>query len=250
MSYTYYTIKIALDDDLRRLNFDQQPGTDGGLSFSELEAQTRELFEIPASTKLRFTYVDCDDDVVTMVNDRDLKDASVGQRLNPLRMKVAPLEQRKQTSPVLYNYEEEQEEQENSEVYNTREVAVDVNQQVHTGVSCNCCRMNPIIGLRYCSTTWANYNICSACYQKIGHYSGEYEIVAQQVNQPPHEKTPPVNQPPVDPVADAQAAMEALALQRMQHQNQIALMRQQQYYNDALCRSMVDGARAVASLID
>ncbi|KAL2632671.1 hypothetical protein R1flu_004150 [Riccia fluitans] len=115
MSYTCYTIKVELDDDLRRLNFDRQPRADNGLSFAELESQIRELFNIPAFAKLRFTYVDCDNDVVTMTD----------------------------------------------------------------------------------------------------HYAGEYEVV-----------DPPL---PVDPVAEAQASMEALALQRMRHQNETATMRQLRY---------------------
>ncbi|KAL2632666.1 hypothetical protein R1flu_004145 [Riccia fluitans] len=168
MSYTCYTIKVPtqgikveLDDDLRRLNFDWQPGADNGLSFAEMESQIRELFDIPAFTKLRFTYVDCDNDVVTMVSDRDLRDASVSQGLNPLRMKVVPLEQKNEE----------------------------------------------------------NYDLCQSCYVQTGHHAGEYEVV-----------DPPL---PVDPVAEAQASMEALALQRIQHQNEIATMHQMQCWAQA-----------------
>ncbi|KAL2632674.1 hypothetical protein R1flu_004153 [Riccia fluitans] len=83
-----YVIKVTLDDTLRRLTLGNQPGAPGGLTFAQLESQVRQLFELPASSKLKLTYVDSDNDVVTMRNDVDLKDACVGQRLNPLRLKA------------------------------------------------------------------------------------------------------------------------------------------------------------------
>ncbi|KAL2632664.1 hypothetical protein R1flu_004143 [Riccia fluitans] len=233
MSYTCYTIKVELDDDLRRLNFDRQPGADNGLSFAELESQIRELFDIPAFTKLRFTYVDCDDDVVTMVSDRDLRDASVSQGLNPLRMKVVPLEQKKQRNLLECTVEEEEEE-ENTQVYNSRETAVDVNQ-VHVGITCDGCHEAPLTGPRYRSTIKENYDICQSCYVKTDHYAGEYEVV-----------DPPL---PVDPVAEAQASMEALALQRIRHQGEIAIMRQQRYWAEVHASLAADAARAGISFV-
>lgn len=84
-----YVIKVNHADTLRRLTFEKQPGGNDGLSFAELEGKIRELFQFPAVSKLKVTYVDKESDVVTMETDQDLKDACVYQSLNPLRLNVA-----------------------------------------------------------------------------------------------------------------------------------------------------------------
>ncbi|KAH7365191.1 hypothetical protein KP509_18G013100 [Ceratopteris richardii] len=48
---------------------------------------------------------------------------------------------------------------------------VDENQVVHVGVRCDECNMYPIKGLRYKSTKIFNYDLCSACYLKMGNAS-------------------------------------------------------------------------------
>ncbi|KAL3695023.1 hypothetical protein R1sor_008674 [Riccia sorocarpa] len=284
MSHKSYVIKVALEDDVRRLNFETQPGTVGGLSFTELETQVRELFEVPASRKLKFQYVDCDSDTVTMANERDLKDACVGQNLNPLRIRVVPIvEKKQQTNRTMDNYEDEGEdkeaapdqEEEESGIYNSlkKAAAGDADENVHDA-RCNVCGMDPIIGNRYSSTIIQDYDLCSACYGKTGLYNGVFELVdpaapvdTTQYNSTTKEgydyssgydKTGGYNgehelvnrAAPVDPVAQAEANMRAMALQRMQHQNHMAALQTQQYWTQAMAQSMVDNARAISSLVD
>ncbi|KAL3695029.1 hypothetical protein R1sor_008680 [Riccia sorocarpa] len=85
---TQYVIKVHHADILRRLTLMKQPGGDSGLSFLELEGKIREMFQFPASAKLKITYVDKEKDSVTLENDEDLKDACIYQGLNPLRLDV------------------------------------------------------------------------------------------------------------------------------------------------------------------
>ncbi|KAL3695019.1 hypothetical protein R1sor_008670 [Riccia sorocarpa] len=124
------------------MTFQDQPGAPGGLKFAELEARIRELFELPAGTNLKVTYFDSDNDLVTMRNDADLKDACVLQGLNPLRLKVvAPLQVQKEL-----------------------------------GMSINPFTISPkpIIGHRYRSTMRNNYDLCSNCLAKVGNGNGEF----------------------------------------------------------------------------
>ncbi|KAL3695021.1 hypothetical protein R1sor_008672 [Riccia sorocarpa] len=153
MSYTSYVIKVGLEVDVRRLNYETQPGSVGGLSFTRTGGASTQSFRGSSSRKLKFQYVDCDSDTVTMSNDRDLKDACVGQSLNPLRIFVVSIvEKKKQTNRTLdSNHDKEAEpdykEEEESGIYNSLEKAAAgyVDENIH-GARCNVCGMNPIIG--------------------------------------------------------------------------------------------------------
>ncbi|KAG6542949.1 hypothetical protein Mapa_015641 [Marchantia paleacea] len=92
-----YVIKIKYEDTLRRLTY---PGhrpygdqyNDKLITYAKLEANIRDLFKLPASSQIRVTYTDKDNDVVTMGDDQDLEDACVLQGLNPLRLFVTLLD--------------------------------------------------------------------------------------------------------------------------------------------------------------
>ncbi|KAI5084345.1 hypothetical protein GOP47_0000514 [Adiantum capillus-veneris] len=62
------------------------------VTLEQLQAKVRELFQFPPSAVLAFTYVDKDNDVVMLGDDRDLVDACLVQCLNPLRLEVQVLE--------------------------------------------------------------------------------------------------------------------------------------------------------------
>ncbi|KAI5080596.1 hypothetical protein GOP47_0004474 [Adiantum capillus-veneris] len=86
--------KIKHGDTLRRwvvsesvVNAEMFP-----ITLEQLQAKIRELFQLSPSAVLAITYVDKDNDVVTLGEDRDLVDACLVQRLNPLRLEVQVLE--------------------------------------------------------------------------------------------------------------------------------------------------------------
>jgi next-to-BRCA1 protein 1 len=58
------------------------------LTLQALEAKIRDLFNLSPSTSLIVTYIDKENDVVTLGDDQDLIDACVIQKLNPLRLEV------------------------------------------------------------------------------------------------------------------------------------------------------------------
>ncbi|KAL3695024.1 hypothetical protein R1sor_008675 [Riccia sorocarpa] len=250
MSNMTYTIKVAFEDDLRRLTFDTQPGTAGGLSFAQLEAQVRELFDVPAVRKLKFTYVDCDLDVVTMANERDLKEACVGQRLNPLRIKVVLIVKRnnrtmsndddeQEDKEAELDQEEEEEEEkveEEEEESSSEKAATEDDEEVHDAMcdGWDGCRMYPIRGKRYRSTTTEDYDLCSSCYEQLGqHERGGYELVAA-----------------VDPLAQVQANMTALAIQNMKMQTHMALLQFQRNGAQAQYNSIVSAGQSLSRLAD
>ncbi|MCO5561315.1 hypothetical protein L7F22_014936 [Adiantum nelumboides] len=62
------------------------------ITLEQLQARVRELFQFPPSAVLAITYVDKDNDVVTLGDDHDLVDACLVQCLNPLRLEIQVLE--------------------------------------------------------------------------------------------------------------------------------------------------------------
>ena len=61
-----------------------------------MKSKIRELFNLSPFTPLNITYVDKENDVITLGDDQDLVDACVVQRLNPLRLEVrVPSEKQK-----------------------------------------------------------------------------------------------------------------------------------------------------------
>eukprot|EP00250_Pteridium_aquilinum_P019440 c24432_g1_i1 orf=278-2287(-) len=84
--------KVKFEDTLRRWVAPQ--GTEAlnadsfTITFGQLEAKIRELFHFSPATSLVITYLDKDNDVVTIADDQDLVDACVIQRLNPLRLDI------------------------------------------------------------------------------------------------------------------------------------------------------------------
>jgi next-to-BRCA1 protein 1 len=77
-------VKLSYDGTLRRITMPKVAEP----SFATLEHKVRELFNLPDSSAVLLAYTDNDGDVVTMVDDSDLKDAIVLQQLNPLRVAV------------------------------------------------------------------------------------------------------------------------------------------------------------------
>ncbi|KAL3695022.1 hypothetical protein R1sor_008673 [Riccia sorocarpa] len=225
-----YVIKVTHEETLRRLTFENQPGAPGGLKFAELEAQVRELFELPAGTKLKLTYVDCDNDLVTMRNDVDLKDACVMQRLNPLRLKaVIPVQM--QMEPVRQPLPKQAAKKQQASAASgsanqpaAAPAARDANQPIHHSVQCDSCGTTPIIGHRYQSKMRNNYDLCGNCLAKVGNRNGEFVLV-----DPPDAAT--------------QATLE-----RMRQQKELADLQSMLYYNEAANSIAVEGARGVARL--
>lgn len=68
------------------------------LTLGQLEAKIRELFHLSPTASLVITYVDKENDVVTLGDDHDLVDACLLQRLNPLHLDVRVLESKPEAS--------------------------------------------------------------------------------------------------------------------------------------------------------
>eukprot|EP00271_Cylindrocystis_brebissonii_P000393 TRINITY_DN10486_c0_g1_i1.p1 TRINITY_DN10486_c0_g1~~TRINITY_DN10486_c0_g1_i1.p1 ORF type:complete len:875 (+),score=157.00 TRINITY_DN10486_c0_g1_i1:189-2813(+) len=75
-------VKILYAGSLRRVTVTEE------VTFPEFKKIIGELFDLSDNEKLTITYRDIDYDVVTMGSDKDLWDAVVSQRLNPLRVFV------------------------------------------------------------------------------------------------------------------------------------------------------------------
>ncbi|KAL2614199.1 hypothetical protein R1flu_025891 [Riccia fluitans] len=205
-----YVIKVTHDDTLRRLTLEKQPGAPGGLTFAQLEAQVDELFELPASTKVKLTYVDSDDNVVTMMKNVDLKDAFFDQRLNPLRLKAVLVQKEPMPKPAQKQANRPDPAAAGNANRTASPVGADVNQPVHPGVTCHRCRTAPIIGCRYHSKMVPFYDLCSNCLVTVGNCYGEFVLI----------------DPPLDPATQT-------TLKRMQQQQGLANLQSKIYYNEA-----------------
>ncbi|XP_024533376.1 protein NBR1 homolog isoform X2 [Selaginella moellendorffii] len=83
-----FVIKIRYEESLRRLTVPASSNGAPAISFAELHSKICDSFGIPTASKLVITYVDKDNDVITMANDQELEDACVLQGINPLRLDV------------------------------------------------------------------------------------------------------------------------------------------------------------------
>lgn len=81
--------KIKFQDTLRRWVVSEDLNSMAfSLTLGQLEAKIRELFQLSPTALLVITYVDKENDVVTLGDDQDLVDACLMQGLNPLRLDV------------------------------------------------------------------------------------------------------------------------------------------------------------------
>lgn len=81
--------KIKFEDTLRRISVPLSTVADGEhFGYDSLELKIRDLFQIPSTSRVILTYTDGEDDIVTMTDNQDLKDACLMQKLNPLKLEV------------------------------------------------------------------------------------------------------------------------------------------------------------------
>ncbi|KAI5068090.1 hypothetical protein GOP47_0016435 [Adiantum capillus-veneris] len=80
---------IKFESTLRRLTVKEAKDGKPDLNFKDLEAKIRDIFNVSPKCRLVLTYVDQDNDVVTMGNDSDLHDACIVQRIDPLCLEAA-----------------------------------------------------------------------------------------------------------------------------------------------------------------
>ncbi|GFP79882.1 next to brca1 gene 1 protein [Phtheirospermum japonicum] len=86
MAASSVVIKVKYEDTLRRFNA-QIVGKELNLTMDGLRKKILSLFSFDPDTELMLTYIDEDDDVVTLADDDDLRDV-VKQDLDPLRITV------------------------------------------------------------------------------------------------------------------------------------------------------------------
>ena len=93
---TLFCVQIKYEGTLRRWvvpeeALNQLPFS---LTVQALESKIRDLFNLTPSTPLNITYIDKENDVVTLGDDQDLIDACIIQQLNPLRLEVQVLSEK------------------------------------------------------------------------------------------------------------------------------------------------------------
>lgn len=84
-----YVVKVMHKDSLRRLTLapDDLP-----FSYEKLRSRIRDLFKLPVSAQFLLSYIDEDQDNISMVGDEDLRDALVLQLLHPLMVNMTIVE--------------------------------------------------------------------------------------------------------------------------------------------------------------
>ncbi|MCO5608830.1 hypothetical protein L7F22_063047 [Adiantum nelumboides] len=85
-------MEIKFESTLRRMIVKEAKDGKPDVNFEELEAKIRDMFNVSHKCRLVVTYVDQDNDIVTVGNDADLHDACIVQRIDPLRMEVKMLD--------------------------------------------------------------------------------------------------------------------------------------------------------------
>ncbi|XP_078433560.1 ubiquitin-associated (UBA)/TS-N domain-containing protein / octicosapeptide/Phox/Bemp1 (PB1) domain-containing protein isoform X2 [Wolffia australiana] len=80
-------VKVKYGNILRRFTVNVR-GSQMDHDVNKLKAKISALFDLGPETSYSLTYTDEDGDLVTLVNDEELYDAVVGQRMNPLRINV------------------------------------------------------------------------------------------------------------------------------------------------------------------
>eukprot|EP00270_Netrium_digitus_P010320 TRINITY_DN31_c0_g1_i1.p1 TRINITY_DN31_c0_g1~~TRINITY_DN31_c0_g1_i1.p1 ORF type:complete len:899 (+),score=285.23 TRINITY_DN31_c0_g1_i1:102-2798(+) len=102
-------IKVKLNKTLRRFSLAASPTP----TLVNLEKKIHDLFKLSDGATVTMTYVDDEQDAVTMASDEDVYDAVVLQKLNPLRMEISVEEEKvkveeveKDDAPVLVNAED------------------------------------------------------------------------------------------------------------------------------------------------
>lgn len=84
---TELVIKVKYGDTLRRFSVLSNGNGPLDLDMAGLQAKIRNLFKLTSDSDITLTYIDEDNDIVTLVDDADLRDA-VKQDLNPLRINI------------------------------------------------------------------------------------------------------------------------------------------------------------------
>ncbi|KAI5065782.1 hypothetical protein GOP47_0018406 [Adiantum capillus-veneris] len=87
-----FVFKVKFQDTLRRWVAPEAPADSFAVTFKDLDSKIRELFHFSTSALIAITYLDKDNDVVTLADDQDLIDACFVQSLNPLRLDVQVLD--------------------------------------------------------------------------------------------------------------------------------------------------------------
>lgn len=131
------TIKLSLDDDLRRFAWQHGPDFDAlATLISDTYPQVLDSHQIK--------YVDDEGDLVTLTNNSEFEEAlrscagGTILRLHLIKTKVKP-----QPLPRKNN-----------------------ERVVHHGVQCDGCGQFPLIGIRYKSTDTHDFDLCSGCFYK------------------------------------------------------------------------------------
>lgn len=97
-----FLLQIKFNDILRRwLVSEDFNAMIFSLTLSQLEDKIRELFHLSPTSSLVITYVDKENDVVTLGDDQDLVDACLVQQLNPLRLDVREKESATQEAAAM-----------------------------------------------------------------------------------------------------------------------------------------------------
>ncbi|XP_078439554.1 uncharacterized protein LOC144709784 isoform X2 [Wolffia australiana] len=184
-------------------------------------AEINNLFGINLDVNYSLTYADEDGDQVTLASNKDFRDAVFGQRLNPLRINVQSISNPSRNCskipspqsvhahnvthrgiacrgcrehPIIgpwfkSNVKEDYDlcwtcySKMGNDATFTR-IDVDLSSLVyHYRVQCDGCKITPIVGPRFKSNVRENYNLCIACFSKMGNIA-QYTRIDQAMVTP------------------------------------------------------------------
>lgn len=134
------------------------------LSYSVVETAARELYSIPATHKVTLTWVDEEQDTITVSSEQEFQEFVQSQS-------NVPAFGRAYSTPALLKFGVVVDtlKQDPQESTNTRATYVDNSyapQTIHYHVACDGCGVKPIVGVRYKCTGRENFDLCSDCERK------------------------------------------------------------------------------------
>ncbi|MCO5597062.1 hypothetical protein L7F22_051136 [Adiantum nelumboides] len=186
--------KIKYGDTLRRISVPYEDLDD--FSYDDMEQKMREFFEISTTFRLLFTYKDRDNDVVTMADSQDIKDACLEQKstakaIDQVLSRYPPCLFTTVPAHVLPDALDTflgtlAGNSENATKLQRGDQVVRYGRAVHKYIECDNCCMCPVVGPRYKSIKKHDFDLCSNCFEKVGSAAEYYKLDCPSIAVPPN----------------------------------------------------------------
>lgn len=139
------TLKLTLDNQIRRISIDSF-SVAYGFNYSKLVERTKVVFpHLNLVSDLEFMWVDDEGDRVSISSDLELEEAiriMRSQNKGYLKFQIISKKEGVCMQEVL------------------------ISNATHVGVTCDECKMSPIVGIRYKCTTRPDFDLCQSCESK------------------------------------------------------------------------------------